>query len=248
MAELGELSHLSWRDDMWLQVYGINPLNVLDYFALSPFYDRACSNEVAKQKGVSPQQLACAVWGLEWPGPARLHACRSRGLPPVPDHRAQSPLPLVPRHCRLLAPGIEYSLRDAQPPHLFVICQSHRTAPGATDTPQAFFYVLDGTVYQAPTLSSVIQSRLVGAGESGGPRDCRPGPSPLSRCLSQPYEPASRAPVTTPAHVQQRCLCGIQATFLAMRDDLHPLTAEREGCRGEGAVPSASPFFSCHVA
>lgn len=43
---------------MWLQFYSLHPSNVLDYFAMSPFYDRACNNEVAKLKGLKPEQLS----------------------------------------------------------------------------------------------------------------------------------------------------------------------------------------------
>ncbi|KAK2079911.1 hypothetical protein QBZ16_002306 [Prototheca wickerhamii] len=112
-----DLAHTSWRDDLWVQAFGLSPLNVLDYFALSPFYDRTCLNEQAKLKGLTPKQLA------------------------------------------ILAPGIEYALRDAQPPHLFVISRQHRPSPAAPETLQAFFYVLDGTVYQAPSLYTAISSR-----------------------------------------------------------------------------------------
>ncbi len=53
-----DLTHTSWRDDLWLQAYGISPLNILDYFSLSPFYDKNCSNEGAKQQGLELTQLA----------------------------------------------------------------------------------------------------------------------------------------------------------------------------------------------
>lgn len=65
-----DLAHTSWRDDLWVQAFGLSPLNVLDYFALSPFYDRTCLNEQAKLKGLTPKQLACVLpescssWGL----------------------------------------------------------------------------------------------------------------------------------------------------------------------------------------
>lgn len=59
MATEGDnLAHTSWRDDLWLQAYGLNQITVLDYFSLSPFYDRTCSNEQARQKGLSTKQLA----------------------------------------------------------------------------------------------------------------------------------------------------------------------------------------------
>ncbi len=52
-----DLSHFmnnwsTWRDDQWLGFYPLNQFTVLDYFSLSPFYDRSCNNEVAKARNV----------------------------------------------------------------------------------------------------------------------------------------------------------------------------------------------------
>lgn len=54
-----DLTGTCWRDDMWLQCYGIHPANVLDYFGLSPFYDRACNNEIAKMRNLRYDQMTC---------------------------------------------------------------------------------------------------------------------------------------------------------------------------------------------
>jgi hypothetical protein len=40
-----DLTGTCWRDDLWLGAFGLHHGNVLDYFSLSPFYDRACANE-----------------------------------------------------------------------------------------------------------------------------------------------------------------------------------------------------------
>ena len=56
--------------------------------------------------------------------------------------------------------GPEYVLADFQEPHLFVIRRQRRGAPGAQPTPQAVYYVLDGTVYQAPSVAAVLRARL----------------------------------------------------------------------------------------
>ena len=50
-------------------------------------------------------------------------------------------------------------LQDAQPPHLFVIREEKKTPVGTR--PIAAFYILDGTVYQSPTLYDVFENRLV---------------------------------------------------------------------------------------
>ena len=49
---LDELGKTRWRDDQWLGFYPLNLFTALDYFSLSPFYDRSCNNEVAKAKNV----------------------------------------------------------------------------------------------------------------------------------------------------------------------------------------------------
>ncbi len=46
-----ELAQTTWRDDAWLSFFPLNVFTALDYFALSPFYDRSCNNELAKSQG-----------------------------------------------------------------------------------------------------------------------------------------------------------------------------------------------------
>ena len=58
-----------------------------------------------------------------------------------------------------LGAGTEFILKDAQAPHLFVIFKRLRSVSGVS-TPLAYYYVLDGTVYQAPTLDATLSSRL----------------------------------------------------------------------------------------
>lgn len=86
----------------------------------------------------------------------------------MPLHGSHCPPLPAPTLLSILAPGIEYVLRDAQPPHLFVICRQHRAAPSAPAAPQAVYYVLDGTVYQAPALHAALTNRMVRRGDGGG--------------------------------------------------------------------------------
>ena len=62
--------------------------------------------------------------------------------------------------------GVEYALHLAQEPHLFVFRKQLRRS-AAEVVPVSTFYVLDGTVYQAPTLYGVLGSRLVRLGRLG---------------------------------------------------------------------------------
>ena len=50
---LDDLGRTTWRDDQWLGFYPLNHFTALDYFSLSPFYDRSCNNELAKVKNVA---------------------------------------------------------------------------------------------------------------------------------------------------------------------------------------------------
>ena len=57
---------------------------------------------------------------------------------------------------------MEFILQDAQEPHLFVIRKQQRrpTDMEKADTHGAY-YILDGNIYQAPTLHSAVSSRMV---------------------------------------------------------------------------------------
>ena len=61
--------------------------------------------------------------------------------------------------CRELQ-GMEYTLDSCQEPHLFVVCKQRREA---ADTAIAvmFYYILDGSIYQTPTIHGVLSARLV---------------------------------------------------------------------------------------
>nr|CAD7574420.1 unnamed protein product [Timema californicum] len=56
--------------------------------------------------------------------------------------------------------GLEYILLHGQEPILYVIRKQHRYSPTQV-TPLADYYIIAGTIYQAPDLLSVINSRLI---------------------------------------------------------------------------------------
>lgn len=61
--------------------------------------------------------------------------------------------------------GIEYEVLPPLPPHhptvsLFIIRKQRRSSANQVK-PMAFYYVLDGTIYQAPNLYAILSSRLV---------------------------------------------------------------------------------------
>lgn len=45
-----ELDEVQWRSPEWVQAFGLRTDNVLDYFAMSPFYDRSSNNQVLKMQ------------------------------------------------------------------------------------------------------------------------------------------------------------------------------------------------------
>lgn len=55
--------------------------------------------------------------------------------------------------------GIEYILSEVMEPHLFVIRKQKRDGPEKV-TPMLTYYVLDGSIYQAPQLCNVFASRV----------------------------------------------------------------------------------------
>lgn len=61
--------------------------------------------------------------------------------------------------------GVEYILLHVQDPILYVIRKQHRHSPTEA-TPMADYYIIAGTIYQAPDLASVFNSRLVNRSRS----------------------------------------------------------------------------------
>lgn len=51
------LDEVQWRAPEWIQAYGLRTDNVLEYFSLSPFYDRSSNNQVLKMQSNFNDQL-----------------------------------------------------------------------------------------------------------------------------------------------------------------------------------------------
>lgn len=56
--------------------------------------------------------------------------------------------------------GNEYMLSEVMEPHLFVIRKQKRDGPEKV-TPMLTYYILDGSIYQAPQLCNVFAARIV---------------------------------------------------------------------------------------
>lgn len=61
--------------------------------------------------------------------------------------------------CRSLS-GIEFELHLAQAPHLYVVRKQWRETAQLAH-PLTYYYILDGSIYQAPTVQAILASRLV---------------------------------------------------------------------------------------
>ncbi|KAJ1920702.1 Mediator of RNA polymerase II transcription subunit 6 [Mycoemilia scoparia] len=56
--------------------------------------------------------------------------------------------------------GVEFAIAYHDAPIVFVIVKQHRLSPEKA-TPIIYYYVVNGRIYQAPTLYSILSSRLV---------------------------------------------------------------------------------------
>lgn len=65
MVSEDKWSEISFSNEEWIRAFGLGPHNALDYFALSPFYDTSCNNEVVKMQGLSLEHLD-KMTGLEY--------------------------------------------------------------------------------------------------------------------------------------------------------------------------------------
>eukprot|EP00727_Mastigamoeba_balamuthi_P001913 m51a1_g11719 putative mediator of rna polymerase ii transcription subunit 6 isoform x2 (196) ;mRNA; r:94908-95815 len=112
-----EKTTLCWIDAQYLETFGLGDQNALDYFALSPFYDRQCNNEAIRMQALDLSHLQTMV-------------------------------------------GTEYELahpKSGPIPGFFIINKLYRESPTKT-TLRGRCYILDGKVFQAPTLQAVLNN------------------------------------------------------------------------------------------
>jgi len=65
METLLKQQNISFVDVVYLKNFGLSSVNILDYFALSPFYDPMSNNEAIRTQGVNISHLVNMV-GLEF--------------------------------------------------------------------------------------------------------------------------------------------------------------------------------------
>ena len=57
--------------------------------------------------------------------------------------------------------GLAYRLVHLHPPHLYVL-RKEQLVPGKPPATLNSYYILDGTIFEAPTVQRLVESRMVG--------------------------------------------------------------------------------------
>ncbi|CAH2053126.1 unnamed protein product [Thlaspi arvense] len=63
-----DMTVISFRDQLWINSYPLDRNYVFDYFALSPFYDITCNNEMLRRRSIHPLDRShlSKMTGLEY--------------------------------------------------------------------------------------------------------------------------------------------------------------------------------------
>jgi mediator of RNA polymerase II transcription subunit 6 len=152
---MSSLSHLQWRAPEFLLAVGgqlANPQLAMEYFSLSPFFDKASNNAQLRM------QMMFSRGGMEGVDEEAELRCVFRRCYRLQQTRADE-LGNRPLPCRRFT-GIEYVVAHASPPDLFILHKRNRSSPHEA-TVLGAFYILNGNVYQAPSLFEVLNERIV---------------------------------------------------------------------------------------
>ncbi|KAI5949479.1 MED6 [Candida theae] len=126
------LDEIQWKSPEFIQERGLNTANVLEYFALSPFYDRTSNNQVLMMQ-FQYQQIQIPVH--------------------VSFHQYfQSRLSEMT--------GIEFVIAFIREPDFWIIRKQNRLNPTNVIALQDY-YIIGANIYQAPKVYDVLSSRLL---------------------------------------------------------------------------------------
>ncbi|KAH3757617.1 mediator of RNA polymerase II transcription subunit 6 [Pelomyxa schiedti] len=135
-----------FRDEMWLEESGgVNFDNVLDYFARSQFYTRNCLNEEARRQAEALVKTSNS----------------HRATPMTQEEFVRCMRDQEADTFRRFSSGTEFS-KSQQSPQLFVIRKLERKTENdvASHSLLAVYYVVNGSIYQAPDLNTLVCSRM----------------------------------------------------------------------------------------
>lgn len=122
----------TFMDVVWLQSHPLTDRTALEYFSMSPFYDRACNNETLRMQRMYRGDLDITT------------------ATPVDDAWMNEQLALMT--------GIEYIVHTSTPPSLFILYMRHRVSKEKTVLVN-IYYIMNGIVHQSPHLLTVLSTR-----------------------------------------------------------------------------------------
>ena len=126
------LDEIQWKSPEFIQERGLNTNNVLEYFSLSPFYDRTSNNQVLMMQFQYQQ--------IQIPLGVSFHQYFQSRLSEMT--------------------GIEFVIAYTKEPDFWIIRKQKRQDPQNTLTLQDY-YIIGANVYQAPRIYDILSSRLL---------------------------------------------------------------------------------------
>ncbi|KAI5952624.1 MED6 [Candida jiufengensis] len=126
------LDEIQWKSPEFIQERGLNTSNVLEYFALSPFYDRTSNNQVLMMQFQYQQ--------IQLPNNMNFYQYFQSRLSEMT--------------------GIEFVIAFVKEPDFWIIRKQKRFNQQHTFTIQDY-YIIGANVYQAPKIYDVLSGRLL---------------------------------------------------------------------------------------
>ncbi|KAI5967838.1 MED6 [Candida pseudojiufengensis] len=127
-----KLDEIQWKSPEFIQERGLNTGNVLEYFALSPFYDRTSNNQVLMMQFQYQQ--------IQLPVHMNFHQYFQSRLSEMT--------------------GVEFVIAFVREPDFWIIRKQKRLNQQHTFTLQDY-YIIGANVYQAPKIYDVLSGRLL---------------------------------------------------------------------------------------
>lgn len=131
MAEATPLDELRWSSPEWIQAFGLNSFNVLEYFAESPFFDRTSNNQVLKMQFQFNE--------------ATVNLSQSH--------------PIFMKNLQKMT-GVEFIILINNEPSFYLIRKQERVSPTKTQILNDY-YIINSNIYMSPNIYSVVSSRLL---------------------------------------------------------------------------------------
>jgi len=144
------LDEISWRNPEFLQAYGIHSNSVLFYFAESPFFDKTSNNAIIEAQAKFNPNMSYLI------GTREIFEGRLNSMSGLEFRVVQAPAEMAPG----TGTGV-WVIRK----------QTRRKRHGEEDeiTPHATYFVVGEDIFMAPTLTDVLNSRMVRSLRRGCP-------------------------------------------------------------------------------